>query len=230
MLQLEFALVDNAARRQVLLPRKRRSEQLSRVSQQQGCRSGGLAQMQRQRRVEVPDQRVRLPVTPFSHPHIVHSGVIDLRQCANQQRVLGMEGKHGGNQLLPREQHAHALLLLHQHGGEQPHAIGRGADARRVVQKEPRVVQLDRRNAHRGGGKRGNGEVGNCRVSGCGIGGRSWREIFRGIPVVDVEVVVGDHGLLVQLHALRGEGKEVLDGDAIVRSGDALVQEGGLAR
>ena len=58
----------------------------------------------------------------------------------------------------------------------------------------------------------------------------NWREIFRGIPVVDVEVVVGDHGLLVQLHALRGEGKEVLDGDAIVRSGDALVQEGRLAR
>ena len=43
-------------------------------------------------------------------------------------------------------------------------------------------------------------------------------------------MVVGDHGLLVQLHALRGEGKEVLDGDAIVRSGDALVQEGRLAR
>lgn len=114
------------------------------MRQQQRCRSGGFTQMQRQRRVEIPDQRVRLPVTCSIHPHISHGGIVNLRQCANQQRVVRMEGKHGGNELLPREQHAHALLLFHQHRRQQAHTIRRWADAWRVVQKEAGVMQLDR--------------------------------------------------------------------------------------
>ena len=55
------------------------------------------------------------------------------------------------------------------------------------------------------------------------------KRVFGRVPVIYVEVVVGDHGLLVQFDSVRSERQQMLDGNAVVRSGDALVEEGGLS-
>ena len=55
------------------------------------------------------------------------------------------------------------------------------------------------------------------------------KRVFGRVPVIYVEVVVSDHGLLVQFDSVRSERQQMLDGNAVVRSGDALVKKGGLS-
>ena len=129
-----------------------------------------------------------------------------------------MEGEHGGDERFARKEQLGLLLLLGEHGSEQTNAIGGRADPWSVIQEKPSAVELDRGDAERGGGERRDGkEV----VGGLELG---WTCFC--VPIIDIEVVIGDHALLVELNAVVGEREEIEHGDFALGEGDALVEKG----
>ena len=133
-----------------------------------------------------------------------------------------MERKHGGDECFAGKEQLRLLLLLGEHRGQQANPERRGTDARRVVEQKASAVELDRGHAECGGGQRGDGQQ--------AVGGLHFGRRRRRAPVVDVEVVVGDHAFLVELDAVIGEREQVEHGDFALREGDALVEEGRFPR
>lgn len=133
-----------------------------------------------------------------------------------------MEGEHGGDERFARKEQLGLLLFLGEHGSEQTDAIGGRADAWSVVQEKPSAVELDRGDAERGGGERRDGEevVGGLELK-LELG---WACFC--VPIIDIEVVIGDHALLVELNAIVGEREEIEHGDFALGEGDALVEKG----
>ena len=133
-----------------------------------------------------------------------------------------MERKHGRNESFARKEQLGLLLLLGEHGSEQTDAIGGRTDPWSVVQQKPSAVELNRGDAERGGGERRDGKevVGGLELK-LELG---WTCFC--VPIIDIEVVIGDHALLVELNPVVGERKKIENGDFALGEGDALVEKG----
>ena len=129
-----------------------------------------------------------------------------------------MERKHGRNESFARKEQLGLLLLLGEHGSEQTDAIGGRTDPWSVVQQKPSAVELDRGDAERCGRKRR-----DCEEI---IGGLHLGRTCFGAPIIDVEVVIGDHALLVDLNPVVRERKKIENGDFALGEGDTLVEKG----